>query len=203
MLYLITGVNGVGKSRFISKLVNASKNFYHIQGSSELMKQLKIKDGDYKKLRNFNDKIKKNAFKKIILNANKKYGGNLFKHAVIDAHILNIKKEKIIKVMDSSVIKLFSAVIYLYAKNNDILERIVKDDKKRDRAMFKTKNKENFQILNFYIKQFEETLENECLSTNTHFQKIPHFKNKTHLSIQMFDNIHKKILNKESNQEKD
>lgn len=199
MLYLITGINGVGKSTFINELVNTTEGFDVIQGSAELMKALKLRIGDYEKLRDFDNKTKKDIFKKIILNASKEYGSSLSKYAVIDAHILNIKEGGILQVMDNSMIKLFTAVIYLYAKTSDILERIEKDDSARDRSMFKkTGKQENAKIIDFYRRKFEETLKSECLIAGTLLQEIPHLKNKTHLAVQTFNILHKQILGENS-----
>lgn len=199
MLYLITGINGVGKSTFINELINTTEGFDVIQGSAELMKALKLRIGDYEKLRDFDNKTKNNILKRIILNANKKYGDSLSKHAVMDAHILNIKNGKITQVMDNSMIRMFTAVIYLYAKTNDILERIEKDNLVRDRSIFGRGGKwENVISFDLYRKIFENTLKKECLAANTVLRKIPHFNNKTYLALQTFDTLHKQILGKAS-----
>lgn len=195
MLYLITGINGVGKSRFINELIDTTDNFCSISASAELMKELKIKAGGYEELRNFDSKIKNDIFKKIILDASREYSNSLSLHAVMDAHILNIKEGEIAPVMDNSMIKLFTAVVYLYAKTSDILERIEQDNSGRDRYMFKKTGKpENTKVLDFYGKKFEETLRRECLIAGTLLQGIPHLKNKTYLAVQTFNVLHKQIL---------
>lgn len=200
MLYLITGINGVGKSEFINELIDTTENFYSIQGSAELMKALKLKIGDYEGLRNYDEKITKDVFKRIILKANRKYGSNQSNHAVMDAHILNIKNGKITRVMDSDTIKLFSTVIHLYAKTSEIIKRIKLDRQTRDRSIFgeeTKKRKDKVYVLDSYAKQFKETIKKECSIANVLLKEIPHFNNKTHVALQIFSEFHERMLRKE------
>lgn len=196
MLYLITGINGVGKSKFIDDIVDDMKNFHVIKGSSELMRELKIKPGDYETLRNFDNTTKNNILKKIILNANKRYGRSLSEHAVMDAHILNMNNGKITQVMDHDMIKPFTAVIYLSAKAGDILKRLDKDALVRDRAMFQSsKELTSTQALTLYMKEFKETLLKECSLADVLMQEIPNLDYKTSLAIAAFKDLHVCILN--------
>ena len=188
----------MGKSKFINELVNATENFCAIEGSSELMKKLKIKAGDYEKLRRFNNETKNDVLNKIILTAHKKYGNSLSKNAVMDAHILNIKDGTMVQVMDSNMIKMFTAVIYLHTKTTNILRRIEEDNSIRDRSIFgRTKECDKTKVLKVYINEFEEILEKECLIADTLLKKIPHFNNKTQLALQVFGVLHKKILKRQ------
>jgi hypothetical protein len=160
------------------------------------MKKLNIRIDDYEKLRESDEETKKNAFKQIILDANKRYSNNLSEHAVIDGHVLNIKEGEIFKVMNDEEVELFSAVIYLYSETKDIMNRIKKDVFKRDRALFNTVSKKDNDkiILNNYAKQLEESIEEECSKRNVLFYKISHFDNKTQDSISTFSKIHEKVL---------
>ncbi|MFH1233613.1 MAG: AAA family ATPase [Patescibacteria group bacterium] len=196
MLYFVTGVNGVGKSRFIKELINEREDFSHIQGSSELMKRLGIENGNYEKLRNFDEKIKNDIFERIIFEASEKYHDNLSEHAIVDGHVLNMICGKVVRAMSNNTLKLFSSVIYLHAETNEIIGRLEKDNSGRDRAIFEKKSESvnERQTLDDYQKQFEEILEKECLQNNILFYKILHLENRTCDSILIFSKIHEKIL---------
>jgi len=196
MLYFITGVNGVGKTKFIKELIENKKDFCHISGSFELMNQLGIKNGDYEKLRNFDEKVKKDIFNTIISNASKKYFNNHSEHAVIDGHILNIKNGKIVKVINNNTIKLFSAVIYLTAKTSEIIERIDKDKYERNRAIFSKEKdvKDKEEILDLYIRKFEKKLKDIYTTSGVNLYEVSHFENKTNESVILFNKIHQKTI---------
>lgn len=51
--YFIGGVNGVGKTTFMSELLSRDKRFKLFKGSFELMKRLGLNEGDYRPLKQF------------------------------------------------------------------------------------------------------------------------------------------------------
>lgn len=195
MLYLVTGINGVGKSKFIRKLLDHRRDFSHIQGSSRLMERLGIDQDDYEKLRNFDETAKKESFGLIMLEANEKYGSSLSEHAIIDGHVLNIRNGKVVRIIDNDELRLFSAVIYLYAPADNIIRRIKKDARFRNRAVFGnyTEQSQKELILNEYQEQIEEALEDSGLGNKALF-KIPHLENKTDDAVAIFEEIHQRIL---------
>lgn len=130
-IYFVGGVNGVGKSSFLSKLSSKHSEFKVFWGSAEFMKWLRLKQGDYRGLRDLSDTYKDLELDKMMKVVLQK-GAPKNKTLIIDAHYLNYKKGKVVDATGLWM-SLLDALFIVSASPETILKRL-KNDKKIGRS---------------------------------------------------------------------
>ena len=145
MRYFIGGINGVGKSHFITNLKDVRPEYATIDGSREFMKWLGF-GNDYEKLRNLMPDIRDARMADFI---NKTVNENQAETLIYVGHFIVLVRGQIIHVVRDWLSR-FDGVVLMKAKPAIIIQRISKDD--RDRALFPegTTDQEALKILKDY-----------------------------------------------------
>lgn len=135
-IIFIGGINGTGKTLVAKKFAETMKLPFY-DGSNELMKELKIKNGDYKKLRNLSEKDKRNALKRVFDRLSKSHSNSFL---VITGHYVKVLNNKISK-YDGEWFDKCKCLIHIKTKPKIILKRITMDENQgiRNRKMFNSK----------------------------------------------------------------
>ncbi len=149
-VYFIGGVNGVGKSTFLTELSTRNPEFEVIKGSAIFMEWLGIKPGDYDSLRTLSDDYKRKEFDSmmsdLLSKSNKK--GNIL---LIDAHYFHYKRGEMLDTT-GEWIREINALFVITADTESVFERISSDSKERDlfpiaaTPHFKRKMLENYLL---------------------------------------------------------
>jgi len=128
--YFVGGVNGVGKSTFLTELTTQRPEFTVLKGSSAFMEWLGIKPGDYNSLRALPDEHKRAEFDKMmtqILTRPKTKG----KILLIDAHYFHYNRGNMVSTT-GDWIAMTDALFVVNADTDVVMNRVVSDDKERD-----------------------------------------------------------------------
>jgi adenylate kinase len=128
MKYYFGGVNGVGKSTLIDKIVELEPNFEHFRGATELMKHLGI-EGDYDALRSLNHEESTAAFFEIVEARLSEPGDVIF-----DAHFANLKHGQLYTITSHMLGKL-DGLVLITTPLETIFKRLRQDNSK-DRSLF-------------------------------------------------------------------
>ena len=147
MKYFIGGINGSGKSNFITNLKDVRPNYETVDGSKDFMKWLGF-DGDYDRLRKLMPEIRDSKLAEFISQTlNKSEAETL----VYVGHYIVLVKGEIINVTRDWLAR-FDGIVLITARPEVILKRINDDAHDRDRALFKegTTDQEAMKILKDY-----------------------------------------------------
>ena len=130
------GVNGSGKSEFLTRLQSARGNWGVVQGSDALMKWLHIPPGDYESLRKVPREQTIKEYGALVCHEIKR---NLAREhpltLVFDSHYLNLVEGRIYSSVGGNWLSAFAALVLLWAEPQTILERLTKTPN-RDRRLF-------------------------------------------------------------------
>lgn len=126
--YFVGGINGAGKSTFVKKVAANNPGFVAWHGSSEFMRWLNLKPGDYDALRVMDDEYKIKEFGKLVEWTLDHFTGNTI---LIDSHFVRSVAEETYSVTGDWMHRM-SGLVHLTALPTTVLERIHMDTKKRD-----------------------------------------------------------------------
>lgn len=145
MKYFVGGINGVGKSHFITNLTDVKPEYHTIDGSREFMKWLGF-DRDYERLRNLMPEVRDARMADFI---NQTLNNTEAETLVYVGHFIVLVRGEIINVTRDWLAR-FDGIVLIKATPEVIFKRISKDD--RNRALFKedTTNEEALRILKDY-----------------------------------------------------
>lgn len=188
--YLVTGVNGVGKSTILQQIVNNNpKSFCLFPASIYFMESLGLRSGDYDSLRNLPEQDKIIAFNKLmettLAQKNKSEKGVL----LIDAHIFNYKEGEMIERTGNWMHSL-DAIFLITINPNILLKRIDKDKKFRNLFPLNVTRQEKLKMMKIYLNNTK--IKAKEISKK---YKIPFFliENSTNKLNQVIDDFLKKI----------
>lgn len=149
MKYFVGGINGAGKSHFITNLKDVRPEYVTVDGSKEFMKWLGFGQ-DYEKLRNLMPEIRDAKLAEFISQTlNKSEAETL----IYVGHFIVLVRGEVIDVTRDWMSR-FDGVVLIKAKPEVILQRISQDD--RNRALFKegTSDEKALKILkNYSLKE--------------------------------------------------
>ena len=132
MKYFIGGINGSGKSNFITNLTDVRPDYETIDGSKDFMKWLGF-DGDYERLRKLDPAIKDAKLSEFI---SQTLNNSQAETLVYIGHYIILVRGEIIDITREWLAR-FDGIVLITAKPEIILSRINKDAHDRDRALFK------------------------------------------------------------------
>lgn len=150
--YFVGGINGVGKSAILDKLLEIDNRFTVLSGSKYFMQWLGLKEGDYKTLQllphNFKNKELNKMMQYLIHNPLAKN-----KSLLISAHYLRIIEGEISDAIDDWI-SLFDGLFLIIAEPKMILKRLENDFlvNGRNRNIFpqNISNENKLHLLNKY-----------------------------------------------------
>lgn len=157
-VYLVGGVNGVGKSTFLRELTFLYPEFEVIHGSGLLLKWLGLLPGDYDELRKLPDGLKKIETERMMEGflKERKSGG---KTLIVDAHYFHYKEGNLIDVTGEWMGNL-DAIFVITAPARVILARVEKDrvENEKHRDLFPHNSNNNEEKLTMLNKFLSETI---------------------------------------------
>lgn len=139
-IIFIGGINGTGKSTIGNKLSKIT-GIPFFEGSKVLMQELHIEEGDYYRLRQIPEKIKR---KKFIMAIEKLSNDN--KYLILSSHYIKVLNSKISE-YSGNWFKHCILNIHVVCAPNVTFNRIKRDEKnfERYRSLFSGENKQNKQ----------------------------------------------------------
>ncbi len=155
MKYFVGGINGTGKSHFITNLADVKPEYYTVDGSREFMRWLGF-GHDYEKLRNLMPDIRDARLADFI---NQTLNKTEAETLVYVGHYIVLVRGEIINITRDWLSR-FDGIVLMTSNPETILKRISKDD--RDRALFKegTTDEEALKVLkNYSLKEHVAFLE--------------------------------------------
>lgn len=175
----VGGINAVGKSTTLKKVAEMS-NYTYIHATSHLMDFFGF-GSNYEKLRSLTQQERDIGLKKSMESIIK---NNPNGNVLVDGHYMTIVRGKVNKVTDSWI-QNFDALILFTADTHIVLERIIEDSSKRDRALFPPNISENemFLLLDDFNNKTEKEFELLANKYKKLFLKIENKKDKQEETI--------------------
>lgn len=157
--YFIGGVNGVGKSTFLSEVSARHPEFQIVKSSSMFMGWLKLEPGDYDSLRALPDDYKRVEFDKMMndLLSQSSTDGKIM---LIDVHYFHYKQGEMIDTTGSWM-SIFDALFVVTGDVEEVLKRIIKDNTK-NRDLFPqgvSLDEQRILLKKYLIKTIEKARE--------------------------------------------
>lgn len=149
--YFIGGVNGVGKTTFLTEVSIRYPKFRVIKGSSAFMEWLGIAQGDYKSLRALPDEYKRVEFDKMMndLLSKPTEDGKIL---LIDAHYFHYKHGKMIDTTGDWM-SMLDALFVITGRTDEVFKRVSEDNKDRDLFPDDTLPEEQRELLGVYLER--------------------------------------------------
>lgn len=128
--YFIGGVNGVGKSTFLTEVCTRHPGFRIVKGSSAFMEWLKLESGDYDSLRALADDYKRAEFDRMMndLLSQPPTDGKIM---LIDAHYFHYKRGEMVDTTGDWM-SMLDALFVVTGETEEVFKRVLEDTKGRD-----------------------------------------------------------------------
>ncbi len=147
--YFIGGVNGVGKSTFLTEISARHPEFCVVKGSSVFMEWLGITPGDYDSLRALPDEHKRTEFDRMMNNLLTKPTED-GKVMLIDAHYFHYKRGEMVDTTGDWV-SMLEALFVITGEVEEVFKRVSEDTKDRDLFPHGTTTDEQRGLLRGYL----------------------------------------------------